>query len=220
MRLGVSLPQLSNIKRCVNQCGKDVDDKGYHLLTCKFGGGSGIRRHDHFLDSYYDMLRSVDLRCRKELTSQFEGKQRPDIAVYNYRDGKKLLLDITVTHPWSKTNLSSSSEKAGFAAATKEKEKNGKYLSKAGHLFRPIAIEVFGQWGEGAEETLKEVSLLAPSVLGVPYGQFKRDWAIQLAVCLQKENAEMINNKILSIVGRKTIEQKTVNVPTLRFFGF
>ena len=177
----------------------------------------------HFLDSYYDMLRSVDLRCRKELTSQFEGKQRPDIAVYNYRDGKKLLLDITVTHPWSKTNLSSSSEKAGFAVATKEKEKNGKYLSKAlslGHLFRPIAIEVFGRWGEGAEETLKEVSLLAPSVLGVPYGQFKRDWAIQLAVCLQKENAEMINNKILSIVGRKTTEHKTVNVPTLRFFGF
>ena len=51
------------------------------------------------------------------------------------------------------------------AAATKEKEKNGKYLSKAlslGHLSRPIAIEVFGRWGEGAEETLKEVSLLAP----------------------------------------------------------
>ena len=94
----MSLPQLSNIKRCVNQCGKDVDDKGYHLLTCKFGGGP-IRRHDHFLDSYYDMLRSVDLRCRKELTSQFEGKQRPDIAVYNYRDGKKLLLDIMHRYP-------------------------------------------------------------------------------------------------------------------------
>ena len=61
---------------------------------------------------------------------------------------------------------------------------------------------------------LKEVSLLSPSALSVPYGQYKRDWSIQLAVCLQTENAEMIN-KILSIVGRKTIEQKTVNVPTL-----
>ena len=62
--------------------------------------------------------------------------------------------------------------------------------------------------------------MLAPSVLDVPYGQFKRDWSIQSAVCLQKENSEMINNKILSIVGRKTIEQKPVNVLTLRFFGF
>ena len=64
MRLGVSLPQLSNVKKCVNQCGKDIDQKGYHLLTCKFGGGP-IRRHDHFLDSYYDMLRSVDFVVRK-----------------------------------------------------------------------------------------------------------------------------------------------------------
>ena len=30
----------------------------------------------------------------------------------------------------------------------------------------------------------------------------------------------MINNKILSIVDKKTIGQKTVNAPTLRFFGF
>ena len=150
LRLGVSLPQLSNIKKCINQCGKDVDQKGYHLLTCKFGGGP-IRRHDHFLDSYYDMLRSVDFRCKKEITAQFEGKQHPDIAIYNYRDGKKLLLDITVTHPWSKTNLSGSSERAGFAATAKEKEKNTKYLTKAsnlGHLFRPIAIEVYGRWGK------------------------------------------------------------------------
>ena len=82
--------------------------------------------------------------------TQFKGKQRPDIdiAVYNYRDGKKLLLDITVTHPWSKTNLSGSSERAGFAATAKEKEKNTKYLTKAsnlGHLFRLIAIEVYGR---------------------------------------------------------------------------
>ena len=30
------------------------------------------------------MLRSVNLRCRKELTTQLEEKKRPDIAVYNY----------------------------------------------------------------------------------------------------------------------------------------
>ena len=136
MRLGVSLPQLNNIKKCVSQCDKDVDDKGYHLLTCKFGGGP-IRRHDHFMDSFYEMLRSVDLHCRKELTAQFQGKQRPDIAVYNYRDGKKLLLDITITHVWSATNLSGSSEKAGFAASSKEREKTTSTCK------RPQALGIF-----------------------------------------------------------------------------
>ena len=148
MRLEVSLPQLNNTKKCVSQCDKDVDDNGYHLLTCRFGGGP-IRRHDHFMDSFYEMLRSVDLRCRKELTAQFQGKQRPDIADYNYRDGKKLLLDITITHVWFATNLSGSSEKAGFAASSKERGEKNKYLQKAsslGHLFRPIAVEVFGRW--------------------------------------------------------------------------
>ena len=124
MRLGVALPQLSNIKECVSQCKKVVDDKGYHLLTYKFGGGP-LKRHDYFLDRSYDMLQSVDYRCRKELTPQFEEKQRPnhDIAVYNYRDGINLLLDTTITHQSLFQDKSSNSEKAGFAASERRKKR-------------------------------------------------------------------------------------------------
>ena len=74
--------------------------------------------------------------------------------------------------------------------------------------------------GEGAEETLKEALLLAPSVSNVSSSLYKRDWSIRLAVCLQKENAEMIHNKILSIVGKTSIGQETVSLPAGRFFGF
>ena len=74
--------------------------------------------------------------------------------------------------------------------------------------------------GEGAEETLKEASLLPPSVSNVSSSHFKRDWSIRLAVCLQKENAEMIHNKILSIVCKTSSGQETVNIPAGRFFGF
>ena len=35
-------------------------------------------------DSFYEMLKSTEYRCRKELTAQFEVKQRPDIAIYSY----------------------------------------------------------------------------------------------------------------------------------------
>ena len=41
--------------------------------------------------------------------------------------------------------------------------------------------------GEGAEETLKETLLLAPSVSNVPSSHSKRDWSIRLTVCLQKK---------------------------------
>ena len=71
--------------------------------------------YNKLLALYYNMLRSVDFRCRKELTAQFKGKQQPDIAVYDFQDGKKLLLDITITHPWAQSNISGSSTRAGFA---------------------------------------------------------------------------------------------------------
>ena len=188
------------------------------VTICKFGGGP-IRRHDHFLllDSFYDMLQSVNYRCRKELTSPFEGKQRPDITVYNYRDSKRLL-DITITHPWSKTNLTGSSEKAGFAASAKEKEKDEKYLLKANSLWTPpSAIGVFGRWGKRAEETLKKLSLLAPPVLNMPCDQFKRTWAIQLAVCLQKENSDIIVTRLSALSGKSQLRQLSCQ---LRILGF
>lgn len=51
--------------------------------------------------------------------------------MYNYQDGKKLLLDITIADPWAKKYLLGSSERAAFAAVEKEKEKNAKYLEMA-----------------------------------------------------------------------------------------
>ena len=76
----------------------------------------------------FKMLSSVGFRCRKELTNQFEGKQRPDIAVYDYVDGEKLWLDITIAHPFAKQYITKSFTNAGYAAAEREKAKNMKYL--------------------------------------------------------------------------------------------
>ena len=78
-----------------------------------------------------------------EIISQFEDKKRPDIAIYNYENGKKMLLDITITHPWAVKNLSGSSEKAAFAASNQEKMKNTKYTQKAealGQTWRGLCL--------------------------------------------------------------------------------
>ena len=68
------------------------------------------------------------LRCRKELTTQFEHKKRPDIAIYKYKDGKKMLLDITITHPFAVKNLSGNSEKAAFARKSRRKQSTPRKL--------------------------------------------------------------------------------------------
>ncbi|XP_062506125.1 uncharacterized protein LOC134182711 [Corticium candelabrum] len=205
MRLGASLPVLGNIEKCIPLCGKDIDKQGYHLLTCKFGGGP-IFRHDRFLDNYYNMLQEVGFHCRKELTAQFQNKQCPNIAVYDFHEGKKLLLDITITHPWAQSNISGSSTMAGFAAVEKEKQKDKKYRETAEslrHIFRPIAIEAFGCWGPKAEELLTETSKMAPMQLDMPVGQFKAQWSRHLSVTLQRLNLDIINKRALTIVGKK-----------------
>ena len=129
-------------------------------MTCKWGGGP-IRRHENVLDCFYDRSKSFGFHFRKGLTAQFENKQRPDIAIYNYRDGEKLLVDVSITHPLAKRSISSSCSKPGLAEAEKEREKDRKYLvvsTNLGYLFRPIALEVYGRWGNKTEETLEELS--------------------------------------------------------------
>ena len=51
--------------------------------------GGLIRRRDCVSDCLYQMLSSLGLRCRKELTDQFAGKEKPDIEIYGYQDGEK-----------------------------------------------------------------------------------------------------------------------------------
>ena len=88
-----------------------------------------------------------------------------------------MLLDITVTVV--QDNLAGSSEKTGFAASAKEKEKSEKYLLKSnnlGHLFWLIAIEVFGRWEKRAEDLGVEGDIIVtPPVLNMLCDQFQEN---------------------------------------------
>ena len=222
LRLGAHLPALRSLDRCNPQCKQPLDNTGYHLLTCKWGGGI-IRRHDRIVDCLFQMVTSVGLRCRKELTNQFAGKERPDVAIYDYQDGKKLLLDVTVAHPQAKKYMSKSCSIAGFAAAEREKQKNSKYLSVAtdlGYLFRPFSVEVFGRWGKAAEKTLAEVSKSATSILDLSVAEFLHLWRRRFSTCLQKENASIISEKLNSLVGKPNFNPNAHQRDSIRCFGF
>ena len=221
LRLGKAIPCLHSLDQCVAQCGQPIDIEGYHAMTCKWGGGP-IKRHDSVLDCFYDMSKSLGFHCRKELTAQFENKQRPDIAIYNYKDGKKLLLDVTITHPLAKRSISASCSKPGFAAAEKEREKDSKYLVKStnlGYLFRPIALEVYGRWGNTAETTLEELSKKSPQSTGLNPSEFKLHWRRRIAINLQRANSSIIQNKVSAIVGKCIGNPDAAFTMSARYFG-
>ena len=63
LRLGVVLPFTNWIKNC--DCGHDLDEYGYHLLTCKYGGGP-VWSHNCYTNCYSFV--SIDRQtnsCRK-----------------------------------------------------------------------------------------------------------------------------------------------------------
>ena len=47
MRLGCDIPALSN---CCD-CGKEMDIQGYHLITCKTGGGQ-VHTHNSIVSAW------------------------------------------------------------------------------------------------------------------------------------------------------------------------
>ena len=64
LQFGASLPALRAIYNCIAQCKEPIDNFEYHIVTCKWERGA-IHRRDRVLDSVYQMLSSVGLRCRK-----------------------------------------------------------------------------------------------------------------------------------------------------------
>ena len=86
LRLGASLSALRAINRCIAQCGELLITSDAISLHASLEEMLFIDTIESY-NSVHQMLSSVGLRCRKEVTEQFEGKQRPDIAVYNFDNG-------------------------------------------------------------------------------------------------------------------------------------
>ena len=149
------------------------------------------------------MLMSVNYRVVLEQEREFQDKKRPDFGIYNFENGKKLLLDISVIHPLSQAVITGSTQENGFAAAHRDKTKDEKYLQVAtslGYLFKPVVVEVFGRWSPTAASLFHQIAR-RPSVDFLnDRNTFINYWSKRLAVCLQRANSRIILNKVELII--------------------
>ena len=191
---------LRQIRRC--NCGAESVADGYHLLTCPKDGGP-IRRHDSWQHTWQQMLRSVNYRVELEQEREFQDKKRPDIGIYNFENGKKLLLDISVIHPLSQAVVTGSAQENGYAAAHRDKTKDEKYLQVAtslGYLFKPVVVEVFGRWSPTAASLFHQIARRPSVDFMNDRNGFINYWSKRLAVCLQRANSRIILNKVELII--------------------
>ena len=88
-------------------------------------------------------------------------ERRPgDIIIYNWRDGRHLLIDVAVTNPLCSTNVAHLiSEGVGAHATAYEKIKEKTYsdLDFTKYEFLPFIIEATGGMGKAAHGFCKEL---------------------------------------------------------------
>ena len=87
------------VSRC--DCGTILDGSGYHLLTCKWGGGP-VWTHESIASIWSDCLRQLQMHHRREPRQRYSNSNnRPDITVFDCGSGSNVGLDISLAHPSS-----------------------------------------------------------------------------------------------------------------------
>ena len=158
LRLGLPM-SLSNWTTTCN-CGADIDDSGYHLLTCKTGGGP-VWSHESISSIWSDCFRMLRIHHRREPRNRYTTTDnRPDIIFFDSDTGYNIDLDISLAHPWSSDIFPTSAGVDRAAADRRADRKRPKYNKQqlpGGSIVSaiPLVMEHFGAWGFDAWKFLK-----------------------------------------------------------------
>ena len=110
--------------------------------------------------------------------SGYEATSRgPDIGVFNFDEGKKLLLDVSIAHPQASTVLPQGAKTAGHAASERDEFKIRKFreeASKLGYLFEPLVMFLaagarlrcafFDMWRNARPSTSSTIRMLSSNI--------------------------------------------------------
>ena len=149
LRLGLPIAFSSWTTTC--NCGAFIDDSGYHLLTCKTGGGP-VWSHESISSVWSDCFHGLHIHHHREPRSRYTTTDnRPDIVFFDLDTGNNVDLDISLAHPWSSDIFPSSAGVSATAErrADRKKEKYSKQQLPGGIIatVTPLVMQHFGAWG-------------------------------------------------------------------------
>ena len=148
--------------RC--SCGENIDEFGYHLVTCYDDGNpERARLHNDMRDEVADFCRE----CRfhgvdTENKVDHDSARRGDIVVPNWNEwGGDLWLDVVTASPHRKDLMGFAAMVSGIAAKEGEDDKEAKYREVVSRTvprptFIPLALEIGGTWGDRAMDFFRE----------------------------------------------------------------
>ena len=203
LRLGLPIPLSDWMTTC--NCGASLDSSGYHLLTCKTGGGP-VWSHESLASVWSDCLRELHIHHRREPRHRYaNSNDRPDIVAFDSDSGCNVDLDIALAHPWSSDIFPRSSETDDAAAERREERKKSKYEKEClpggtAVSLIPLVMEHFGRWGVMGRNFLQKLAKKSCDEIGRPNAaEFLDFWRKRFSLQLQKCNAKVILRKMASL---------------------
>ncbi|XP_062520998.1 uncharacterized protein LOC134195922 [Corticium candelabrum] len=201
LRLGIPLPYSQIVTKC--DCSRSFDEHGYHLLTCKFGGGP-VWQHNTIVSTRAKCLDGVNIPHQVELRNRYtDSDNRLDITTYDPTGHLTKDLDISLTHPHSCDTVQSAAKISGYAAELREKCKMTKYgqqqsIAGSDTTCIPLVVEHFGFWGPMTEDYLDKISKISKDANGKnsETADFRDRWRKQLSVVVQSCNSRVIFGKL------------------------
>ena len=186
-------------------CGALIDDSGYHLLTCKTGGGL-VWPHESISSVWSDCFRGLHVHhCREPRSRYTTTDNRPDIVFFDSDIGNNVDLDISLAHPWSSDIFPSSAGVSGVAAERRADRKKQKYSKQQlpGDIIAtvtPLVMEHLGAWGIDGWKLLCKLAKKSSDKVGrLNAAEFIDFWSKRFSIQLQKCNARVISKKLSSM---------------------
>ena len=202
LRFGLPIAFSSWTTTC--NCGALIDDSGYHLLTCKTGGGP-VWSHESISSVWSDCFRGLHIHhCRKPRSCYTTTDNRLDIVFFDSNIENNIDLDISLAHPWSSDIFPSSAGVSGAAAERRADRKKEKYSKQQlpGGIIATVTPGNGAFWSLGIDEwkLLCKLSKKSSDKVGRPNAaEFIDFWSKRFSVQLQKCNTRVISKKLSSL---------------------
>uniref|UniRef100_A0A8D8ZUA8 Uncharacterized protein n=2 Tax=Cacopsylla melanoneura TaxID=428564 RepID=A0A8D8ZUA8_9HEMI len=142
------------------KCGRTVDEKGLHPLSCEKSSGRYFR-HAEVNNILKRALGSIDIPAQLEPTGldRNDGKRPDGATIVPWRMGQSLVWDFTCADTLAPSYINKTCRNAGAAAEIAVQKKHTKYsaIKSRGIGFVVMAVETMGVWCKEGKDWIREI---------------------------------------------------------------
>ena len=125
-----------------SDCGQKLDQEGFHMITCKYGGGP-VLSYDIIVADWSACLTELGIPHPTEPRNRYvQTDGRPDITFYDIDSGVTYECDVSLAHSWRKDMVNGAAKACRHAETKRESEKCYKY-SKTRSCQMDLALKFF-----------------------------------------------------------------------------